>query len=83
MENNKGIFVSSNQQKLLKQEKKEKKKKRREFRLERFARSREQTKRNQGCHNCYWLDRSFGQSPCKSCKRFDSARKHDKFKQKK
>ena len=61
----------------------DRKKKRRELRLERFEKSRDQTKRNQSCHNCYWIDRSFGQSPCKSCKRFDSARKHDKYKLKK
>ena len=67
----------------LRLERLERKKGRRELRLERFERSREQTKRNQACHNCYWLDRSFGQSPCKSCKRFDSARKHDKHKAKK
>ena len=72
--------MTTEQQKVLEQERKEKKKKRREIRLERFEKSRAQTKRNQACHNCYWLDRSFGQSPCKSCKRFDASRKHDKFK---
>ena len=64
-------------------ERQRKKKNRRKLRLERFQRSREQTLRNTSCNSCYWLDRSFGQSPCKSCKRFDAARKQDKFKSKK
>lgn len=64
-------------------ERHQKKLNRRKIRLERFKRSREQTLRNTACKTCYWLDRSFGQSPCKSCKRFDAARKHDKFKAKK
>lgn len=67
----------------IKEEKRQKKLARREKRLQRFENSRNQTLSNKACHSCYWLTRSFGQSPCKTCSRFDSSRKHDKYKNKK
>ena len=60
-----------------------KRQERRKNRLDKFKQSREQTLRNQNCSNCFWLNRPWGQTPCKTCKRFDSARKHDKYKNKK
>ena len=56
------------------------KKKRREERIQRFNQWRDQTKKNPSCHNCFWLDKPWGQTPCKSCSRFDSKRRVDKYK---
>jgi hypothetical protein len=57
-----------------------KKKIRREDRLKRFNQWRKQTESSSGCHNCYWVSKPWGQSPCKCCSRFDMKSSSDKFK---
>jgi len=61
-------------------EKLERKQQRREKRILQFSQWRDQTKSNSSCFNCFWLEKSWGQTPCKCCSRFDSSRPSDKFK---